>query len=367
MAKKKNSNFLAEYWEWLVAVAGIAVLAVSVVGFVVGTDGEQTATDYRNEFAGRPKTGEGVKNADLTLPEIALARIGEPPQLEELDAKMPSFLNSAKRVLCQNKECGKAISGNAKNCPYCNAAQEEPVKEEKDTDHDGLPNDWELKYGLNPSDPADAEQDTDKDGFTNLEEYEAETDPSDPDSHPDYLNYFRVGGPLKQTELPFVFNAYVPLPGDKFRYFFVVKGRKDSYGQALKVNALEGEEVTATIGKKEVKSGFTVGKFTKKLVKRKIAGSGAGAEKEYDQSTIELVRKKDGKKVVAVLGAKVVPVDKQGTLAFERGDFGPFTVIVGSKVKVFEREYEVRSLGGTAEQPSITIKDLKTGDEKIVR
>jgi hypothetical protein len=44
-----------------------------------------------------------------------------------------------------------------------------------DTDHDGLPNAWEVEHGLNPNSPADdfadANADADGDGFTNLEAY----------------------------------------------------------------------------------------------------------------------------------------------------------------------------------------------------
>ena len=40
-----------------------------------------------------------------------------------------------------------------------------------DTDRDGLPDDWEKRANLNPSDPHDAQADRNRDGYTNLEEY----------------------------------------------------------------------------------------------------------------------------------------------------------------------------------------------------
>jgi hypothetical protein len=42
----------------------------------------------------------------------------------------------------------------------------------KDSDNDGMPDDWEKKNGLNPNNPADASQTAkDKNGYTNIEEY----------------------------------------------------------------------------------------------------------------------------------------------------------------------------------------------------
>ena len=40
-----------------------------------------------------------------------------------------------------------------------------------DSDHDGIPDDWEKAHGLNPNDPNDANADVNGDGYTNLEKY----------------------------------------------------------------------------------------------------------------------------------------------------------------------------------------------------
>lgn len=47
-----------------------------------------------------------------------------------------------------------------------------------DSDHDGMPDAWELAHGLNPNDPADASVDIDNDGYSNLEECLNRTDPN---------------------------------------------------------------------------------------------------------------------------------------------------------------------------------------------
>ena len=46
-----------------------------------------------------------------------------------------------------------------------------------DMDNDGMPDQWEHRYGFNPKNASDAKQDSDHDGLTNLEEYKAGTDP----------------------------------------------------------------------------------------------------------------------------------------------------------------------------------------------
>jgi pectate lyase len=40
----------------------------------------------------------------------------------------------------------------------------------KDTDGDGMPDDWERQHGLNPNDPADGNA-VNSDGYTMLEHY----------------------------------------------------------------------------------------------------------------------------------------------------------------------------------------------------
>lgn len=46
-----------------------------------------------------------------------------------------------------------------------------------DTDLDGMPDEWEVKYGLNPNDPSDANGDINGDGYTNIEKYINGIDP----------------------------------------------------------------------------------------------------------------------------------------------------------------------------------------------
>jgi len=48
----------------------------------------------------------------------------------------------------------------------------------KDSDGDGMPDEWEKRYGLNPNDPTDANKDMNGDGYTNIEKYINGIDPA---------------------------------------------------------------------------------------------------------------------------------------------------------------------------------------------
>ena len=56
-----------------------------------------------------------------------------------------------------------------------------------DDDNDGLPDSWELNYGLNPLSASDANTDADDDGLTNLQEYQLSTLPNNDDTDGDGL------------------------------------------------------------------------------------------------------------------------------------------------------------------------------------
>ena len=49
-----------------------------------------------------------------------------------------------------------------------------------DADGDGLPDDWETRYGLNPKEAADAVGDLNNDGYTNIEDFINGLDPRAP-------------------------------------------------------------------------------------------------------------------------------------------------------------------------------------------
>lgn len=47
----------------------------------------------------------------------------------------------------------------------------DPGRNYMDSDHDGMPNDWEIINGFDPQNPSDGSEDSDRDGYTNIEEF----------------------------------------------------------------------------------------------------------------------------------------------------------------------------------------------------
>ncbi|MBM3884152.1 MAG: hypothetical protein FJ387_31345, partial [Verrucomicrobia bacterium] len=72
-----------------------------------------------------------------------------------------------------------------------------------DSDGDGMPDSWELTYGLDPNNPADTSADPDKDGLANLQEYHAGTHPTVSQVQLNLVTgYNLVGLPFVGTTLP---------------------------------------------------------------------------------------------------------------------------------------------------------------------
>jgi hypothetical protein len=70
---------------------------------------------------------------------------------------------------------GKGIITDVKQVGGYPEYRGEPVK---DSDGDGIPDWWELKYGLDPNDPSDAAKDCNGDGYTNIEKFINGLDPT---------------------------------------------------------------------------------------------------------------------------------------------------------------------------------------------
>ena len=151
-----RKNFFQAHWDWLVAFFGLAALvaAGAYLGVGMGESPESAAQAYSARLDAIRPAHEGVAAVDLDLLQKAYRVVKTPPALKGVDAKKANFLASERRVFCQKgdaeskeKACGRPIPADLEKCPHCGMKQHF-VKVEVDSDNDGLPNDWEKKYGL---------------------------------------------------------------------------------------------------------------------------------------------------------------------------------------------------------------------------
>ena len=361
-----RQNVLAAHWDWLVLGLGALALAAAGLLFAGTLGGAAEAAAYERALGALAPAHEGVAPADLGVLQSVLRGAKTPPRLAPVDPKKASFLASERRVLCRQGDaaakkaaCGRPIPADSETCPFCGARQV-VVKVEVDSDRDGMPNDWEVKYGFNPNDPSDAAKDADGDGFTNLEEYKAGTDPRDPKSHPDYLDSVSVAGGIRQTTLPFYFNAVTPIPGGH-RFTFQ---RLGVTGFDAKVFVKMNEEIRSE-GKKGWKSGWTVVAYEKKEEMRLRPGT--KMKVPVDVSTVDVRRAADGKTLKIRVNERTVAVESQATLRYSRGEGRDLVVSEGSEFKLGDRAYRVVKLRGVNGGCEATILDLAAKKEKTIR
>ena len=369
ISRKGNGGGLAAHYDWIALAVGVLVLIGGAVFYAtsIGGDSDEAAAEAVGRLNRMKPTEVGVSSVDMTALQAASAGIRKPAQLAEVAEKAESFLASERRVLCV---CGKAISGDVKAvpvCPYCGVAQKEEQKKVLDADGDGLPDEWEKKYGLNINDAADAEADLDGDEFTNLEEYQAKTDPTDKNDHPDYLDSLKIVLPLKETSMPFAFTKATKIPAG-WRCEFFDPSRKDDYGR-------KGKALTAVIGEEIVdkdtdakKSGFVLKNYTIKSAKRAIPGS--ELQKTVDVSEAIVERKSDGKVITLVIqegkNVKLAPVDVQATLSYSRKTVESFDVVPGSEIVLSGTKYQITDIKVVGKGAKISVKQLPSGRTRVL-
>lgn len=363
-----KQNFFAAHWDWIVALLGVLMLAATGAQYALKAGDSGNVDAFAHSLNAMQPAHEGVAPADFAPLQKALRSAKTPPQLAAVDPKKANFLASERRVLCRPgdpaekaKACGRPIPAGCATCPLCGTKQV-VEKVEVDSDGDGMPNDWEKKHGFNPNDPSDAAQDADGDGFTNLEEFQAGTDPRDPKSHPDYLDSVSVVGGLRQTTLPFYFNAVTPIPGGH-RFTFQ---RKGVTGFGAKVGVKMNEEVRGEGKDKDAwRSGWTVVAYEKKEELRLRRGT--KMKVPFDVSTVDVRRKSDGKTLTIRINERDITVESEATLRFSRLGGRDIVVSEGKEFTLGDRSYRVLKLRSANGGCEATLLDLQAKKEKIVR
>jgi len=349
----KDGNFIKTHYDWLVAALAFAVLAAGGVMFFgsMGVDPAELAAEKVGDINRLPPGGEPVKAVDLA-DFIRVTKIAKSPtSLSEVTDDKGSFLASEARMSCTN--CQAVVLKEVKQCPSCGVTLETVTVEDVDADQDGMPNDWEKRYGLNPSDPADANLDKDGDGFTNLEEFEAKTDPTDRESHPDYLDSLKLQLPLKETTLPFVFTGTYKTPSG-LKYQFKDPNRAKEYDRGV-YSVLAGDEIGT--------SGFVPEKYVPKTEEKAMGG---GMKKKVDASEVIVVRKSDSKKVTMVINRRGVPVDVKATLVYGRDGGKTFDVVTGDVFELSGEKYAVKAITRASKGATVTVEQTKSEKKRTI-
>ena len=372
MSARANRNFFRTYYDRIALAIG-ALALVGAAAFLVMVyqepDAEEASVDAAVAVSRMRPSENGVSAVDMLPYDRAVKLMETPPTVKELTGAGSNFLASEGRVFCKNAKCHKAIPSDVKafpECPFCKEKREVAAPVVLDADGDGLPDEWEKKYGLNPNDANDADLDKDGDGFTNREEFEAKTDPTDPKDHPDYLDSLKVTLPLKETYMSFVFTKATKIPsGWRCEFFF--PGLKDDYGRM-------GRTVTAVLGEEIGKgtknpSGYVLKSYEKKEEKQARKGM-QGMTVAVDVSEVTVERKADKKvvRLVVVANKKAKPqaVDVQASLVYERGGLKTFDVVQGAEIDLNGEKYRVSAIRAVGKGARVTLKNVLTGKERTL-
>jgi len=374
ISRKGKGGFLGTHYDWLALGVGLLALAGAAAFYAMsfGEDPDEAAARTAADVARMKPAETGVKSLDMEKLRLAVRLTRNPLQMSEVSEKEESFLASERRIRC--RKCQAILPGNVKVCTAkgadgteCGEVLEEVKKVVLDADGDGMPDEWEKRYGLDPKDPSDAARDKDGDAFTNLEEFTAKTDPTDRNDHPDYLDSLALRLPLKETSLPFVFTKATKIPAGWRCEFFDAK-QKDDYGRL-------GRTLTAVVGEKGDKgeeigtSGYVLKAYEPKETKVAIKG-GEGLKKRVDVSEATLERKRDGKtlKIVIVASKKAKPsaVDVLATLVYSRGTVQNLEVVPGSEISLSGTKYKVVEIKPLGKAAQVTLENVITGKRRTL-
>jgi pectate lyase len=129
----------------------------AIVGFKWGRDGVAPA---KHRSGTKFETPDISTHSSAEAMEIVLAEAGATaPQRDAVDCRIVDDVKN---------RSGKIIDSPDQVGGYPNLAGGAPPA---DSDHDGMPDQWERQMNLNPNNASDSRSDLDSDGYTNIEEY----------------------------------------------------------------------------------------------------------------------------------------------------------------------------------------------------
>ncbi|MBO7543055.1 hypothetical protein J6T93_04005 [bacterium] len=149
---------LNEHWEKLLFVV-VLLIVLAVVGKAFTSQNDTDSFDAKGE-------AKDVKESALVgIPGLVDIAKTPAPSLERNVFTHDWLQRSTANQAALTRKWGITCDETGQMITY-----------RPDADGDGIPNEWEQRYGLDWTNPADAEEDPDKDTFTNLKEYQLSQD-----------------------------------------------------------------------------------------------------------------------------------------------------------------------------------------------
>lgn len=245
------------------------------------------------------------------------------------------------------RDCRMPVNINGVKCPFCGADYDKPTETalNADDDNDGIPNAWEIKYGLDPFDPTDAEKDNDGDGYSSLAEYKAGTDPTDLKSH---------SAAVEQLVLE-------SITGEKFGLRFKSRIKTGSgYKFVLNYRLPTGEVKTDFVSIGDTVAGVVVEKYEEKFIETRKNFP------KKDVSELTLLTK-TGDRIVLVIGkaTRHVKLTAHLTLTLPDGKTVKFDVAKNDEFDVDDKMYKVIAIDGV--KKNVVIRDKSNQKEIVIQ
>ncbi len=323
-----GSGLLGHY-DKLVAVAGLVFLGVAAFLFVGGRATTESETQtFRSKIKRLTPENPNVPDisAKINAYAVPMSRVAKPIQIANDRTKKVGFFVPEMRIWCVRNDCRFPLAPDWTKCPICGTEQSaKPIETiNADSDGDGMPDEWERKYDLNPQDPSDAALDSDEDGFSNAQEYADGTNPLDAKSHRDFATLLRVVK-VEATVLPLVFKGFFMENRDGKQYSFGYKGAT--------LRAKVGDQI-ANVNDK-IDSGFKLVAINEDA--EEVVNNATGLKTKRPTATISR-----GDKTFTLSQDKVAnDTDYIIVLAKDFGDRGEITIDGGKDFKVGDKVYRV--------------------------
>jgi pectate lyase len=165
--------------KWYVAGNVMYGSAAATANNWAGMRGSEELARVNTPFEGWPVAPHQTAEAAY---EAVLAKAGATlPKRDAVDTRVTEMVRTGKPMTATGIIKDISEVGGYPTLTY------KPADVPKDTDGDGMPDEWETKNGLDPKNAKDGAIDTDGDGYTNVEEYLNGTNPKEK------INYRNLG------------------------------------------------------------------------------------------------------------------------------------------------------------------------------